>query len=89
MWTFQVKVDYVVPAVGIEPNVQLACTSGLEVDEEHGGFLVNAELEARSSIWVVSGHEDGHVNCESCSAVVMWVGFAWFILHDGDDGGDG
>lgn len=42
-----------VAAVGIEPNVDLASTSGLEVDEIHGGFRVNAELEARSNIWVV------------------------------------
>ncbi|XP_025087200.1 apoptosis-inducing factor 1, mitochondrial-like isoform X3 [Pomacea canaliculata] len=48
----QVKVDCVVAAVGIEPNVDLASTSGLEVDEIHGGFRVNAELEARSNIWV-------------------------------------
>ncbi|KAK7097575.1 hypothetical protein V1264_004529 [Littorina saxatilis] len=49
---YQVKVDYVVPAVGLEPNVDLALSSGLEVDEEHGGFLVNAELEARTNVWV-------------------------------------
>lgn len=42
-----------VPAVGLEPNVDLALSSGLEVDEEHGGFLVNAELEARTNVWVV------------------------------------
>ncbi|XP_076445990.1 apoptosis-inducing factor 1, mitochondrial-like [Babylonia areolata] len=48
----QVKVDCVVPAVGLEPNVDLAETSDLEVDEELGGFLVNAELEARTNIWV-------------------------------------
>lgn len=48
------KVDHVVSAVGLEPNVELARTSGLEVDEVNGGFLVNAELEARSNIWVVS-----------------------------------
>ena len=52
-WTLQLKVDYVVPAVGLEPNVDLAKTSDLEVDEELGGFLVNAELEARTNVWVV------------------------------------
>ncbi|KAL8616784.1 Apoptosis-inducing factor 1, mitochondrial [Nucella lapillus] len=48
----ELKVDCVVPAVGLEPNVELARTSDLEVDEEHGGFLVNAELEARTNVWV-------------------------------------
>ena len=46
--------DHVVVAVGLEPNVQLAASSGLEVDSVHGGFRVNAELEARSNLWVVS-----------------------------------
>ena len=45
-------VDHLVVAVGIKPNTDLANTSGLEVDEKFGGFLVNAELEARSNIWV-------------------------------------
>ena len=52
-WSLQVKVDYVVPAVGLEPNVDLAHTSDLEVDPDFGGFLVNAELEARTDVWVV------------------------------------
>lgn len=46
--------DHVVMAVGLEPNVELARSSGLEVDDVHGGFRVNAELEARSNLWVVS-----------------------------------
>lgn len=46
--------DHVVVAVGLEPNVELARSSGLEVDDTHGGFRVNAELEARSNLWVVS-----------------------------------
>ncbi|CAG0881680.1 unnamed protein product [Cyprideis torosa] len=46
------ETDFVVVAVGLEPNIELAETSGLEVDEVHGGFRVNAELEARSSLWV-------------------------------------
>lgn len=41
--------------VGLEPNVDLAKTSNLELDEKHGGFRVNAELEAMSGLWVVSG----------------------------------
>lgn len=46
--------DHVVMAVGLEPNVELARSSGLEIDDVHGGFRVNAELEARSNLWVVS-----------------------------------
>lgn len=42
-------------SVGLEPNVELAKTSNLEVDEKHGGFRVNAELEAMSDVWVVGG----------------------------------
>ena len=42
-----VETDHAIVAVGIEPEVGLAQTSGLEVDEKHGGFRVNAELEAR------------------------------------------
>jgi len=49
-----VSVDHVVVAVGLAANTDLAATSGLEVDEQRGGFLVNAELEARSNVWVVS-----------------------------------
>lgn len=46
--------DHVVVAVGSEPNVSLAKYSGLEVDDKHGGYLVNAELEARRHLYVVS-----------------------------------
>ena len=42
-----------VVAVGLEPNTELK-SAGLEVDPKNGGFLVNAELEARSNVWVVS-----------------------------------
>ncbi|XP_067662972.1 apoptosis-inducing factor 1, mitochondrial-like isoform X2 [Haliotis asinina] len=44
-----VSAEQVVVAVGLEPNVELAKTSGLELDDSHGGFRVNAELEARSN----------------------------------------
>ena len=50
----QVSVDQLVVAVGLDPSTELASTSGLEVDDQRGGFLVNAELEARSNVWVVS-----------------------------------
>ena len=46
--------DHVIVAVGLEPNAELADASGLEKDPSLGGFLVNAELEARSNVWVVS-----------------------------------
>lgn len=39
-------------AVGVQPNTDLATTSNLETEPKIGGFLVNAELEARSNLWV-------------------------------------
>ncbi len=42
-----IEVDHAVVAIGIEPNTELAETSGLELDENIMGFKVNAELEAR------------------------------------------
>ncbi|XP_056141373.1 apoptosis-inducing factor 1, mitochondrial isoform X4 [Lampris incognitus] len=47
-----VKTDHIVAAVGLEPNVDLAKSAGLEVDADFGGYRVNAELQARSNIWV-------------------------------------
>jgi len=44
--------DHVVVAVGLAPNTQLAESSGLELDDKTGGFRVNAELSARSDLWV-------------------------------------
>ena len=44
--------DYIVCAVGLEPDVELAKSSGLEVDQNTGGYLVNSELEARTNVWV-------------------------------------
>jgi programmed cell death 8 (apoptosis-inducing factor) len=41
-----------VVAIGVEANTDFAEDSNLEVDPEQGGFLVNAELEARSNLWV-------------------------------------
>ncbi|KAK2911145.1 hypothetical protein Q8A67_003278 [Cirrhinus molitorella] len=48
-----IKTDHIVAAVGLEPNVELAKSAGLEVDSDFGGYRVNAELQARSNIWVV------------------------------------
>lgn len=47
-----VKTDHLVAAVGLEPSVELAKSAGLEVDSDFGGYRVNAELQARSNIWV-------------------------------------
>lgn len=47
-----IKVDNVILAVGVEANTELAEKSGLEVDPELGGFLVNTELMARSNLYV-------------------------------------
>uniref|UniRef100_A0A034WNU7 Putative apoptosis-inducing factor 1, mitochondrial n=1 Tax=Bactrocera dorsalis TaxID=27457 RepID=A0A034WNU7_BACDO len=44
--------DVVVVCVGCEPNTSIALTSGLEVDKSLGGFVVNAELEARRNLFV-------------------------------------
>lgn len=49
-----IVVDHVVLAIGTNPNIELAKSAGLEVDPKFGGFLVNAELEARSNLFVVS-----------------------------------
>lgn len=46
--------DHVVVAVGSEPNVSLGIESGLEIENIHGGYLVNAELAARNHLYVVS-----------------------------------
>uniref|UniRef100_A0A8C6TLY9 Apoptosis-inducing factor 1, mitochondrial n=1 Tax=Neogobius melanostomus TaxID=47308 RepID=A0A8C6TLY9_9GOBI len=51
-WLLQVETDHIVAAVGLEPNVDLAKSAGLEVDSDFGGFRVNSELQARSNIWV-------------------------------------
>lgn len=47
-----VQADYIVCAIGIEPDVDLARASGLEVDQHTGGYLVNSELQSRSNVWV-------------------------------------
>lgn len=49
----QVKTDHIVAAVGLEPSIELAKSAGLEIDSDFGGYRVNAELQARSNIWVV------------------------------------
>lgn len=48
----KIDADQVVVAIGVQPNTDLATTSRLEIDPNIGGYLVNAELEARSNVWV-------------------------------------
>ncbi|KAI7871318.1 apoptosis-inducing factor, mitochondrion-associated, C-term-domain-containing protein [Spinellus fusiger] len=48
----QVFADHVVVAIGVEPRVELARQAGLEIDEARLGVVVNAELEARSDVFV-------------------------------------
>lgn len=38
--------------MGSEPNTELGKTSNLEVHPTYGGFVVNAELEARTNVFV-------------------------------------
>ncbi|KAK7805911.1 hypothetical protein U0070_007348 [Myodes glareolus] len=56
----KVETDHIVTAVGLEPNVELAKTGGLEIDSDFGGFRVNAELQARSNIWVLGRRRVEH-----------------------------
>lgn len=47
-----VLTDQVVVCAGCNANTDLAAVSGLEIDSKHGGFVVNAELEARTDVYV-------------------------------------
>eukprot|EP00842_Homolaphlyctis_polyrhiza_P003206 jgi/Hompol1/3887/HPOL_003383-RA len=46
-----VEADYVVVAVGVSPNDELARASDLEIDLVRKGIIVNAELEARTNVF--------------------------------------
>ncbi|KAL0272733.1 UNVERIFIED_CONTAM: hypothetical protein PYX00_005594 [Menopon gallinae] len=48
----RILVDHCVVAVGARPNTDMAETSGLETHKKLGGYLVNAELEARSHLYI-------------------------------------
>ncbi|XP_023347298.1 apoptosis-inducing factor 1, mitochondrial [Eurytemora carolleeae] len=50
--TGAVETDHVVVAVGVEPDSQLAGASNIQVDSEHGGFMVNDKFEAAPNLWV-------------------------------------
>ena len=47
-----ITADRVILATGLNPNSKIADASGLETDPTRGGILVNAELEARSNVFV-------------------------------------
>ncbi|EFA84185.1 apoptosis inducing factor [Heterostelium album PN500] len=47
-----IDTDHVVVAVGIIPNTDIAKSTSLEVDPVNGGYVVNAELQARSNVYV-------------------------------------
>uniref|UniRef100_H2YWN8 FAD/NAD(P)-binding domain-containing protein n=1 Tax=Ciona savignyi TaxID=51511 RepID=H2YWN8_CIOSA len=48
----EIITDHVVVAVGLNIDTSLADSAGLETDDKLGGYRVNAELQARSNIWV-------------------------------------
>ena len=74
--------DHVVVAVGLEPNVDLARDAGLEISESHGGYLVNAELEARSNIFVVCYHIVSLAVCVCvCVYILSDIGSNYFLLQ--------
>lgn len=47
-----VVVDHVVVAAGVQPNTKLARRAELEIDSSNGGVVANAELQARTDLWV-------------------------------------
>jgi programmed cell death 8 (apoptosis-inducing factor) len=59
----ELKVDHVLVAIGIEPNVDLAERAGLEIDQERGGILTTAELQVRADVFAagdaISFHDSG------------------------------
>lgn len=71
----KVKTDHVVVAVGLTPNTQLAEASELEIDPEFGGYRVNAELEARSNVWVVCADSFLKNQLHYYSADLQMIGF--------------
>ncbi|XP_076808808.1 apoptosis-inducing factor 1, mitochondrial-like isoform X1 [Clavelina lepadiformis] len=48
----EILTDHLVVAVGLDIDTSLADSAGIEIDEKLGGYRVNAELQARSNIWV-------------------------------------
>jgi programmed cell death 8 (apoptosis-inducing factor) len=59
-----IDTDHIVLSLGGVPNVDLAKRAYLELDELSGGIAVNAELEARTDLYVagdVASFYDGHL----------------------------
>ncbi|EFX61425.1 hypothetical protein DAPPUDRAFT_67988, partial [Daphnia pulex] len=54
--------NYVVAVVGWDATTELAVASGLEIDPNFGGYRVNTELEARSTVWLAG---DAAFFCDS------------------------
>ena len=56
-------VDHLIVAIGIEPNVALAQSAGLEVDHERGGIITNAYLDVCKDVHAagdaISFHDPG------------------------------
>ena len=50
----QLTVDHVVVAVGLEPNTELADSSGLPVDSVNGGFITDSQMKICDDIYAVS-----------------------------------
>lgn len=46
--------DHIVVAIGLEPNTELANSSGLKVDSENGGFITDSQMQVCKDIWAVS-----------------------------------
>lgn len=46
-----VEADHVLIAIGIEPNVELASSAGLELDPERGGLVTNAQLHVCKGVY--------------------------------------
>merc|ERR1712060_489426 len=99
----KVKTDHLVVAVGVEPDLQLARSSNLEIDPLHGGFKVNAELEARQNLYVAGDaasfydialgrrrveHHD-HAVSEEKAGGVQPAGNSQPELKEGEDYGKG
>ncbi|KAF4795352.1 Apoptosis-inducing factor 1, mitochondrial [Turdus rufiventris] len=78
----KVETDHIVAAVGLEPNVELAKSAGLEVDSDFGGFRVNAELQARSNIWVVSEEQLQHLGGDAACFYDIKLGRRRVEHHD-------
>ncbi|CAG9534703.1 unnamed protein product [Cercopithifilaria johnstoni] len=47
-----INTDHIIVAVGICADTDLAKSCGLEIDPVNGGYVVDAELRARSNVWV-------------------------------------